>query len=80
MLSQCNDYSRYPVIQLSSGFSVLAVDFSDPHGGKGPADRMSATCKNHIRRYINDGHDVTTVEQMKEAILSHGGVEFRASE
>ena len=64
-----------PAIQLSSSVSVLAVDFSDPQGGKGPADRMSATCKNHIRRYISEGHDVTTAEQMKEAILSHGGVE-----
>ena len=35
---------------------------------------MSAACKNHIRRYIYEGHDVTTAEQMKEAILSHGGV------
>lgn len=64
-----------PDIQSSSGVSVLAVDFSDPQGGKGPADRMSATCKNHIRRYINEGHDVTTAQQMKDAILSHGGVE-----
>ena len=64
-----------PAIQSSSGVSVLVVDFSDPQGGKGPADRMSATCKNHIRRYINEGHDVTTAEQMKEAILSHGRVE-----
>ena len=63
-----------PAIQLSSGVSVLAVYFSDPPGGKGPADHMSATCKNHIRRYINEGHDVTTAEQMKEVILSHGGV------
>ena len=55
-----------PAIQLSSGVSVLAVDLSDPQGGKGPADRMSATCK---------GHDVTTAEQMKKAILSRGGVE-----
>ena len=35
---------------------------------------MSAVCKNH-RRYINEGHDVTTAEQMKDAIRSHGGVE-----
>lgn len=64
-----------PTIQSSSGVSVLAVYFSDPRGGKGPADRMSATCKSHIRRYINKGHDVTTTQQMKDAILSHGGVE-----
>jgi len=64
-----------PAIQLSSGVSVLAVDFSDPQGGKGPADRMSATCKNHIRRYINEGHDVTKAQQMKDEILSYGGVQ-----
>ena len=63
-----------PAIQSSSGVSVLAVDFSDPQGGKGPADRMSATCKNHIRRHINEGHDVTSAPQMRDAILSHGGV------
>ena len=38
-------------------------------------DCMSATCKNHIRMYINEGHDVTNVQQMKTAILSHVGVE-----
>ena len=64
-----------PAIQSSSGMRVRSVDFSDPQGGKGPADRMSATCKNHIRRYINEGHDVMTAKQMKDAILSHGGVE-----
>ena len=64
-----------PAIQSSSGVSVLVVDFSDPQGGKGPDDRMSATCKNHIRKHINEGHDVTSAQQMKDAILSHGGVE-----
>ena len=64
-----------PAIQSSSGVSVLAVDFSDHQGGKGPADRKSATCKNHIRRFINEGHDVTTAQEMKDAILSHGGIE-----
>ena len=52
-----------------------AVDFSDPQGGKGPADRMSATCKNHIRLYINEGHDVTMAEEMRAALLSHGRVD-----
>ena len=67
-----------PAIQSSSGMRILAVDFSDRQGGKGPADRMSATCKNHIRRYINEGHDVTNAQQMKTAILSHGFFARRA--
>ena len=30
--------------------------------------------KTHIRRWVNEGHDVTTVEKMKVALESHGGV------
>ncbi|CAB4002468.1 Retrovirus-related Pol poly from transposon 412 [Paramuricea clavata] len=50
------------------------LDFSDPQGGKGAADRLAATCKNHIRAYINEGNDVLTAKQLKEAIVSHGGI------
>ena len=64
-----------PAVQSSSGVSVLAMDFPDPQGIKGPADRISATCKNHIRRFINEGHDVTRAQEVKDAILSHGGIE-----
>ena len=52
--------------------TILA--FSDPQGGKGPADRLAATCKSHIRIYINEGHNVTKAGEMQEALLSHGGV------
>ena len=64
-----------PAISRSSGVNIARVDFSDPQGGKGAADRLAATCKAHIRRYINEGHDVTTAEQLKEAITSYGGVQ-----
>ena len=49
---------------------------SDHQGGKGVADRISGsvTCKNHLWFYINEGNDVTTADQMKAALLSHGGV------
>ena len=36
------------------------------------ADRLAARCKSNIRVYINEGHDVTTMEEMK-ALLSSGG-------
>lgn len=48
------------------------MDFCDPQGGKGAADRM-ATGKNHIRIFISEGNDVTAAQQMKDALLSHGG-------
>ena len=54
---------------------MAGVDFSDPQGGKGAADRMAAAAKSHIRIYINEGNDVTNVTQTQDALLSHGGIE-----
>lgn len=64
-----------PSIEETTGVKVERLDFSDPQGGKGAADRLAATAKGHIRMYINEGHDVTTAQQMQEALLSHGGIE-----
>lgn len=61
--------------EQSTGIKVVRMDFSDPQGGRGAADRLAATCKNHIRTYINEGNNVTTAAEMKEALLSYGGVE-----
>lgn len=51
------------------------IDFSDPQGGKGAADRLAATCKAHVRIHINEGNDVCTGSQFRDALLSHGGVQ-----
>ena len=64
-----------PAIEKTTGVKVNRLDFSDPQDGKGAADRLAATAKSHIRMYINEGHDVTTAQQMQEALLSHGGIE-----
>lgn len=64
-----------PAISQSSGVDIVRIDFSDPQGGKGAADRLAATCKAHVRRFINEGHDVETADQLKEGIASHGGVQ-----
>lgn len=58
-----------PAIEKSTGVKIEGIDFSDPQGGKGAADRLAATAKSHIRLYINEGHDVTTCKEMKEALL-----------
>ena len=65
----------YPAIAESTGVQVIGIDFSDPQGGKGAADRLAAKCKGHIRVYINEGNDVCTGSQFQEALLSHGGIE-----
>lgn len=57
-----------------TGIAVQRVDFSDPQGGKGSCDRKAATVKVHVRRYINEGHDVLNANDFMKAILSNGGI------
>lgn len=64
----CSEVSR------SSGVTIARLDFSDPQGGKGAADRLAATCKGHIRTFINEGNDVLTAKHLEKALLSSGGV------
>ena len=64
-----------PLISASTGVKIHRIDFSDPQGGKGAADRLAATCKSHVRIFINEGNDVTTAQQLKDALLSHGGID-----
>ena len=54
---------------------VVCVDFSDPQGGKGAADRLTATRKSHVRAFVNEGHDVCTANDLRTALLSYGGIE-----
>ena len=56
-----------------TGIAVGRVDFSDPQGGKGACDQKAATIKAHVRRYVNEGHDVETASQFKEVMLTSGG-------
>ena len=63
-----------PAIEIATGLQVAEVGFSDPQGGKGPADRMAATVKGHITRFVNEGNNVTNAKEMEKAILSHGGL------
>jgi len=62
------------LMKEATDIKVERVDFSDPQGGKGPCDRRAATIKAHVLRYINEGHVVISADDLKRAILSHGGV------
>ena len=57
-----------------TGISVRRYDFSDPQSGKDVCDRKIAPMKGHIKRWINEKHDVVTAADMKEALQSYGGV------
>ncbi|XP_020608740.1 uncharacterized protein LOC110047346 [Orbicella faveolata] len=58
----------------STGVQVVRIDFSDPQGGKGAVDQLAATCKGHVRAFINEGHDVCTATDLRNALLSYGGL------
>ena len=40
-------------ISEHSGITIRRMDFCDPQGGKGPADRKSAQVKCHVKAFIN---------------------------
>jgi len=61
-------------MKSKTGVRVCRVDFSGPQGGKGACDRKAAYIKAHIRRHINEGHDVQNAKDFKGAILSIGGL------
>ncbi|CAC5406445.1 unnamed protein product [Mytilus coruscus] len=45
------------------------MDFADPQGGKSICDRKAAHVKSYIRRYVNEGNDVCTAVDFKNALM-----------
>ena len=56
------------------GVTVSRMDFCDPQGGKEACDRKSAAIKSHMKIHLNSGNNIETADEMKEAILSSGGM------
>ena len=52
----------------------MRMDFSDPLGGKGACNRKAATIKEHMRPYLNSGHEISTAEAVQSTIQSIGGI------
>ncbi|VDI16834.1 Hypothetical predicted protein [Mytilus galloprovincialis] len=50
------------------GNNLISYDFCESQDGKGPCDRKSSHIKSSIKRYINEGNDVLSAKQMKQAI------------
>ena len=72
-------HNAYLILSLPSlgervGIRIFRYDFSDPQAGKDVCDRRIATLKSHMRRFINEGNDINTANDMKVAIESYGGV------
>ena len=56
------------------GVEFKRYDFSDAQSGKDVCNRRIASIKTHMRGWVNEGHDITTAEEMKIALESHEGV------
>ena len=63
-----------PFIGERTGIKPLRYDYSDPQAGKDICDRKTAPMKKHIRRWVNEKHNVITAEDMKQAVESHSGL------
>ncbi|KAL9974162.1 hypothetical protein ACROYT_G011171 [Oculina patagonica] len=57
-----------------TGVRPVRYDFSEPQAGKDICDRKTAAMKAHMKRWVNEKHDVVTAEDMKAALESHGGI------
>ena len=61
-------------VGVRTGVRPVRYDFSEPQAGKDICDRKTAAMKAHIKRWVNERHDVVTAEDMKAALESHGGI------
>ena len=61
-------------VAKNAGVNLIRYDFSEPQAGKDICDRKTAPMKAHIRRFVNEDNDVTTGEELKKALESHGGL------
>ena len=75
----CCYHSAQTIISLTkisqeTNIHIHRIDFCDPQGDKGPCDRYAGVIKSHVRRSLNEKHNVTTAVEFMEAINSNEGV------
>ena len=63
-----------PQISYETNIRIQRIDFCDPRGGKGPCDRYAPIIKSHVRRFLNEKHNVTTAAEFVEATFSNEGI------
>lgn len=63
-----------PSLGKRVGLNIKEYNFSEAQAGKDICDRKIAPMKAHINRYINEGHDVLSADDMWNALDSYQGV------
>ncbi|XP_063412207.1 uncharacterized protein LOC134694977 [Mytilus trossulus] len=64
-IQQCN--KDFPI-------KIKQYNFSEAQAGKDLCDSKTGSCRLHIFKYANEGHDILNTNDMKTALESHGGV------
>ncbi len=69
-------------ISEETGVKISCYDYSDVQYGKGAADRLAAKTKQHVRQYLNSGHNITSASEfaagtrrMTGTIVKHGKIQ-----
>jgi len=61
-------------VGVRTGVRPVQYDFSESQAGKDICNRKTAAMKAHIKRWVNERHDIVTAEDMKAVLESHGGI------
>ena len=56
-------------ISQRTGVAIERYDFSEPQHGKDICDRIICPMKQAVRRYCDEGHDILSAADMREALL-----------
>ncbi|XP_061188663.1 uncharacterized protein LOC133196824 [Saccostrea echinata] len=59
-----------PFLNRTSELKVVQVDFADPQGGKSICDRRAAHIKGSIRKYVNEGNNVTSAREFLDTVMN----------
>lgn len=57
-----------PCLNEQSDLKIVQVDFADPQIGKIICDRRAAHIKGSVRKYVNEGNNVTTSFEFLNAV------------
>jgi hypothetical protein len=68
-----------PTLFEETGVLIHRFDFSEPQAGKSVCDRMAATIKGNVRRYVNEGNDCETSAAFVQAARATPYVTIAAS-
>ena len=71
--------SIYKICKQNS-ITLKRLNYNEPQKGKDQSDRDSALARNALRRYVDEGNDVTSAEAVFKAFLASPITDAKVSE